>query len=570
MKSKIIYTGLSILLALTYSCSDFLEVENKNSVTDDVLWSTEGNADLFLNNVYFEIVPDANNHTQHLDQYTDNSDVGTSWMGGYSNIGNAQITPENYPKGIKDIWDWEKAYKHIRRCNVFIKNVTASELSDSYKQQRVSEARFLRAYVYHILWMTYGGVPLLTIPLDNNDATIPLENPRATAQETFDFIVAELGEIAPLLKDIETGDNAGRATKAAALTLKGWCELYHASPLRNPTNDIERWKKASATSKSVMDMNVYSLAADFEELFFTNNNKESIFARQYGPGKGNSKELHFGPPAIGSSRPGWGNFQPTQQLVDDFCMANGLPISDPASGYDPNNPYMGREKRFYETIIYNGAKWRNESEITTQVGGNNAIDLGYSSDNTHTGYYARKRLNEKKDLSLFGGDTSYENYIVFRYGEVLLNFAEAENEVNGPTQEVLNAVNLVRTRNGNMPKVEDTFASLDKDKMREIIRRERRVELCFEDKRWWDILRWEIADKLPDGSPGVMNVPLKGMFIEEKGGILTYTIVDVRNRTFLPKMYLMPLPQAAIDRNSVIAAQSGGSDNWKNGQNPGY
>ena len=113
---------------------------------------------------------------------------------------------------------------------------------------------------------------------------------------------------------------------------------------------------------------------------------------------------------------------------------------------------------------------------------------------------------------MFGNETSYENYMFFRYGEVLLNFAEAENEVNGPTKEVLDAVNSVRTRNGNMPKVEDTFKSLNKESMREIIRRERRVELCFEDKRWWDIRRWEIADKLPDGSPGVMSVPLNGNF----------------------------------------------------------
>ena len=520
--------------------------------------------------MYNDLLPDANKVTQHLDQFSDNSDVGTNWMAGYANIGNAQITPENYPTGFSDVWDWEKAYKKIRKCNVFIKKVTESTLSDSYKQHRISEARFLRAFVYHWLWMTYGGIPLITVPLDNQNTDIPLENPRATAQETFDFIVSELGEVAPLLNETETGNNAGRATKGAALTLKGWCELYHASAQRNPANDIERWKTAAKTCKSVMEMGVYSLASDFDVLFMTNNNSESIFARQYGPDKGNNKEMHFGPPAIGSSRSGWGNFQPTQQLVDEFSMENGLPITDPASGYDPNNPYEGREKRFYATILYNGSKWRNEFEIMTQLGGNNSIDLGYSNDNTHTGYYARKRLNENKELSMFGNETSYENYMFFRYGEVLLNFAEAENEVNGPTKEVLDAINLVRTRNGNMPKVEDTFKSLNKESMREIIRRERRVELCFEDKRWWDIRRWEIADKLPDGSPGVMNVPLKGMLIEENNGTLTYTIVDVRDRKFLPKMYLMPLPQGAIDRNLVIAAQNGGVDNWVNGQNPGY
>ena len=191
MKSKITYIGLFICMALISSCSDFLEVENRNSVTDDVLWSEEQNADLFLNDMYNDLLPDANKVTQHLDQFSDNSDVGTNWMAGYANIGNAQITPENYPTGFSDVWDWEKAYKKIRKCNVFIKKVTESTLSDSYKQHRISEARFLRAFVYHWLWMTYGGVPLITVPLDNQNTDIPLENPRATAQETFDFIVSE-------------------------------------------------------------------------------------------------------------------------------------------------------------------------------------------------------------------------------------------------------------------------------------------------------------------------------------------------------------------------------------------
>ncbi len=571
IKSKIIYAGLFITLAFNSGCSDFLEVTNKNAVTDDVLWSTEANADLFLNDVYDDLLPNANTWTQHLDQYSDNSDVGVLWMVGNSNIGTAQVTPENYPKGISDVWDWGKAYERIRQCNVFIKHAGASQLSDSYKVKRLAEARFLRAFVYHWIWMAYGGVPIITIPLDNQNPAIPLENPRATAQETFEFIVKELGEIAPMLNNIEVGANAGRATKGAALTLKGWCELYHASPLRNESNNLDRWKAAAATNKEIMGMGEYQLAPNFQTLFFVNNNAESIFARQYGPDKGNNKELHFGPPAIGSSRPGWGNFQPTQQLVDEFSMANGLPITDPTSGYNPQDPYINREKRFYETIIYNGSKWRNEYVISTQLGGNNAIDLGYSNDNTHTGYYARKRLNENKDLSLFNANTSYENYMFFRYAEVLLNFAEAENEVNGPTAEVLTAVNQVRTRNGNLPKVEDSFTSLTKDKMREIIHRERRVELCFEDKRWWDIIRWEIAEKLPNGGPGVMNVPLKGMLIEEKSdGSHTYGVINVRNRTFLPKMYYMPVPQAALDQNSVIADQNGGPDNWKNGQNPGY
>ncbi|MCD7937772.1 MAG: RagB/SusD family nutrient uptake outer membrane protein [Tannerellaceae bacterium] len=577
MKSIYYFTGLFLLLAFTNSCSDFLEVPTKNFVPDDVLWSTESNADLFLNDIYNSL-PDVQEQTQHLDQFTDNSDVGVLWMEGYNHIATAQVTPTNFPHGLggtdnkyESMWYWPECYKRIRKCNTFIKKVTESELPESYKILRIAEARFLRALNYHWMWMSYGGVPLIDIVLNNQNPDLPLEYPRATAEETFDFIVKELTEAAADLPVTVSDSDQGRATKGAALTVKGWCELFHASKLRNPSNDIERWKNAAKTNKEVMALEAYDLAADFDELFLINNNRESIFARQYGPDKGSNKEGRFGPARIGSYTPGWGNFLPTQELVDEFSMANGLAIYEPGSGYDPDHPYEGREPRFYATIIHDNSLWANEYPITTRVGGNNPIDMGYSSDNTHTGYYARKRLNENKELSLFHDGKSYENYMFFRYGEVLLNFAEAENEVNGPTSEVLEAVNKVRTRNNNLPTIEATYGIVDKERMREIIHRERRVELCFEDKRWWDILRWKIADQLPDGSPGVLNRPQKGMLIEENSdGTLTYTVTEIRNRIFLPKMYTMPIPQDAIDRNSVIAAQNGGPDNWTNGQNPGY
>jgi len=579
MKSIYYYTVLILMIVFTNSCSDFLEVPTKNFVSDDVLWSTEANADLFLNDIYNKL-PNVQDQTQHLDQYTDNSDVGAEWMEGWKYIGNAQITAESFPDGLgatdgdgfqEGMWHWGNAYERIRKCNIFIAKVTESQaLSEEYKTRRVAEARFVRALSYHWLWMSYGGVPLLTDALNNQDAGLTLEHPRATAEETFHFIQRELSAIAAVLPETVSGNDYGRATKGAALTLKGWCELFHASILRNPSNDIERWKEAAKTNKEVIEMGVYDLAANFHELFMVNNNIESIFARQYGPDKGSKKEGRLGPVRLGSTPAGWGNFQPTQQLVDDFSMVNGLAIHEPGSGYDPQKPYEGREKRFYETIVYDNSMW-GEYLITTRVGGNNPIDLEYASDYTHTGYYAHKRLNTEKEPSLFHDGKSYENYMFFRFGEVLLNFAEAENEVNGPTASVLAAVDKVRTRSGNLPSIQESYGAVTKDKMREIIRRERRVELCFEDKRWWDVLRWKIAEKLSDGSPGVLNRPQQGMYItEHEDGTLTYEVVEVRSRLFLPKMYLMPVPQEVIDQNPAIAAQNGGEDNWSNGQNPGY
>ncbi|PSL28216.1 RagB/SusD family nutrient uptake outer membrane protein [Chitinophaga ginsengisoli] len=584
------HCGLIALLgiSLTACNKNSLEISPRDRVGDDIVWSSAANADLFLNDVYNSL-PDMNNETEHLDQYTDNSDVGVTWMQGYANIRVGNVTPSNLPRGPWDMWYWGKTdnndgrtgnYEKIRKCNLFIEKVTASNLPDDYKTKRIAEARFLRAMFYHWLWMAYGGVPVITRTLDNITQGDSIYVPRSTEEATFQFVTNELAEIATILPPNQS--EPGRPTKGAALTLKGWCELYEASPLRNsgnaanPGGDLEKWKKAAATNKAVMDLGVYDLYPDFRTLFLktANNSRESIFARQYMPGKGGQLEGKEGPTIVNGTEVAWGNFQPTQELVDEFSMANGKAIGESGSGYDPQHPYVNREKRFYQTILFNGSPWQGDT-IRTVVGlgrsTENEIDLGYSSDVTHTGYYACKRLDE----SILGSDnransTSYQNYMFFRYAEVLLSFAEAENEVNGPTADVLAAVNKVRTRNNNLPTVEATYGAVDKDKMRAIIRRERRVELAFEDKRWWDVLRWKIADKMADGTPGVLNRPELGMVITSNNGTLVYTRTNVSTRLFLPKMYYMPIPQNVLDRNYKIRAQNGGKDAWVNGQNPGY
>jgi hypothetical protein len=559
-----------VILAMMGCKKGYLDIAPKNFLSDDAVWASTDNADLFLNDIYNQL-PNINNETEHLDQYTDNSDVGVLWMSGYARIATAQVTPTNVPTGPWDMWTWSANYQKIRKCNLFIQKVAASGLPATYKTKRIAEARFLRALLYHWIWMAYGGVPVITDVLDNVTQGDSIYRPRNTEQETFNFIDKELDTVSRILPATYGAADFGRPTSGAALTLKGWCELYEASPLRNPGGDVNRWKAASATCRQVMGLGVYSLVSDFAGLFLVgnNNSSESIFARQYGPNQGSTIIGKEGPTMnAAGAEVSWGNFQPTQELVDDFAMANGKAIGDAGSGYDAQHPYVGREDRFYKTILYDGAPWRTDT-IYTRVGGNNSIDLGYASDKTHTGYYARKRLDPSMDPGSYFSGICYQNYMYFRYAEVLLNFAEAENEVNGPTSEVLAAVDSVRSR-GHLPTIEDTYGSVSQSQLRDIIRRERRVELCFEDKRWWDVLRWKIAEKMPDGSAGVLNRPEIGMVITGTTGSLTYTRTNVRNRIFLSKMYLMPVPQPVLDQNPAIQKQNGGTDGWVNGQNPGY
>ena len=565
-------------LALLSACEDWLEIEPKDRFGDTTVWGSEENADMFLNDIYNQL-PHLNNETQNLDQYSDNSYVGAEWMNARTTIYTGALSPTSWIPGPWDMWKWGRQnnddakgqYERIRSCNLFITKVTESDFSADYKKERLAEARFLRAWFYHYLWMAYGGVPIITEVLDNNVST-DIFYPRETAQKTFEFIDKELDEIKDDLPPRRSGSDLGRASKGAILTLKGWVELFHASELRNPGKDKKRWEAAAATLKDVIDLQVYHLQPTILDLWTeaTNNNDEVIFDFQMSKQNGGRREGLFGPVFVKGVQSSWGNMQPTQELVDDYFMANGLPITDPASGYNKNNPYKNREKRFYQSILYDGSMWQGEEIITrVGVGSPNEIDTSSDSDVTNTGYYTRKTIDE----SVNGADNlqmsnGMANYIFFRYADVLLMYAEASLEA-GDKPTAVEYLDMVRTRGGNMPSIDDTYPQgITENQLREIIRRDRRIELAFEDKRWWDILRWKICD----GENGVMNKPIGGMKIEDTNGdgVWEYNYHEVGKRTFLPRMYYQPLPQYVIDKNPVIREQNGGEDGWVNGQNPGY
>lgn len=565
-------------LALLSACEDWLEIEPKDRFGDTTVWGSEENADMFLNDIYNQL-PHLNNETQNLGQYSDNSYVGAEWMNARTTIYTGALSPTSWIPGPWDMWKWGRQnnddakgqYERIRSCNLFITKVTESDFSAEYKKERLAEARFLRAWFYHYLWMAYGGVPIITEVLDNNVST-DIFYPRETAQKTFEFIDKELDEIKDDLPPRRSGSDLGRASKGAILTLKGWVELFHASELRNPGKDKKRWEAAAATLKDVIDLQVYHLQPTILDLWTeaTNNNDEVIFDFQMSKQNGGRREGLFGPVFVKGVQSSWGNMQPTQELVDDYCMANGLPITDPASGYNKNNPYKNREKRFYQSILYDGSMWQGEEIITrVGVGSPNEIDTSSDSDVTNTGYYTRKTIDE----SVNGADNlqmsnGMANYIFFRYADVLLMYAEASLEA-GDKPTAVEYLDMVRTRGGNMPSIDDTYPlGITENQLREIIRRDRRIELAFEDKRWWDILRWKICD----GENGVMNKPIGGMKIEDTNGdgVWEYNYHEVGKRTFLPRMYYQPIPQYVIDKNPVIREQNGGEDGWVNGQNPGY
>lgn len=521
------------------ACNNFLDVVPADQVSDSNAWTSSSNADMFLNDMYNSLEGYFNTNDPD-ENFSDNAMRGSSSGYSFATYGKASYAPSS----VRD--DWTPNYTKIRKCNLFIEKVSASNLSANWKTQRLAEARFLRAYFYHILWMKYGGVPIITETLDRNTQGEEIFRARNTADETFKFLVDECTAIAA---DLPVKPESGRASKGAALTLKGWCELYQASPLRNPSNDKSRWATAAATNKQVIDLNTYDLFPDLESLFFeeNNNNIEVIFDKAYlgGTALGASREGLHGAWFVGGTQRAWSAPNPTQELVDSYFMANGLPITDPESGYNPQKPYENRDKRFYQSIIYDGCMWLgHEMEMWLGSGSRNTLDLSSANEATNTGYYLRKGLNPKYESVSGNLMLSSAHYILFRYAEVLLSYAEAQNEASGPDASVYDAVNKVRARS-ELPPLK---AGLSQTQMKAAIEQERRVELAFEERRWYDLLRLRLAeDKL--------NTQFHAMKIEKVGGVKKYEVILAPNgeRVFLKdKNYVLPIPQGVIDKNKKI------------------
>ena len=525
---------LVICLGIT-SCEDFLDVTPKNKISDLSVWTSKENAELFLNGIY-GIIPDEYNSSDNEEFYTDN--ILNSYSSQYSRATYAlsDYTAINGPS------KWG-LYTSIRKCNVFITNVSGSELDESWRKLRLGEARFVRAYLYMLLWTHHGGVPIITEVLDRFTQGDEIFRARNTFEETYQFIINECAEISSDLP-VKAEQN-GRITKGAALTLKAFCELFHASPLYNKTNDLNRWKTAAATYKQVIDLNIYSLFSDLGTLFMeaNNYNSEVIFSKgkKGGTSLGASREGLWGPLAVQGLQRSYAFANPTQDLVDQYFMANGLSITDPGSGYDPQNPYLNREKRFYNDILYDGATWLGAT-VNYWYGSKDRMefDIGDAGDASNTSYSYIKGLNT--NYCTYGDNKlSSANYIIYRYAEVLLSYAEAQNESVGPDASVYEAVNKVRAR----AKLPSLSSGLNQKQMRDAIWHERRVELAMEEKRWLDIIRWKIAEE-------VLNGTVHAMKIEKVDGTKRYTVVPAPGGTksfSANKNYVWPIPQSVMDKN---------------------
>jgi len=521
----------------------------------------------FLLNVYNEAAPYGYNRLSgnFLDAASDDAISSASGIPDIQKIATGAFSAAS--PNVDNVWS--SYYTAIRSATVFIVYINRVPLAEKLPNGNParpayrSEARFLRALMYFELLKRYGGVPLLGDSI--RQITDNVQLPRNSFADCVNYIVNECTNISDSLRTQSqvTPSNYGRVTQGAALALKARVLLYAASPLFNggnidPANpltgytnyDVNRWKLAADAASSLISLGTYKLMPNFSDAFITQaapigSNTEMIFWRQ--GGSNISVEQNNGP--IGyTSAGGNGITSPTQNLVDAFPTDSGKVITDAGSNYDPNNPYNHRDPRLKMTVMYNGFLWLNRA-VQTFDGG---LDKpGGVIQQTKTSYYLRKFMGAFESVS---GSAIYSNtyhdFISLRYAEVLLNYAEASNEFSGPTQDVYNVVYALRNRAGIFPGAGNNYGlkqGMSQAEMRTVLQNERRVELAFEEQRFFDIRRWKIASKVYGGS-------LTGMDIQQAtNGQIFYNVIPVLTPVFRdPQMYLYPIPYTEVIMNPAM------------------
>jgi len=504
MKKYILSVGL--LLGI-FSCTSVLEIDPTDRFTEETFFKTKEHAEAAVNATYASYLGSAllNMNAVYYECATPNGYAYQNGNGfdfiatGIHDAANTSV--------INNCWG--QCYGGIGRANTLLSkigDIPATSLTEALKIRYIAECKFLRALFYTQLWVCYGGVPLIT---EKPDLEKQGNLPRNTADEVLAQILKDLNEAQADLPLTYAAADKGRATKGAALALKARALLWAG-----------KWTEAAAAAKSVMDLKGYTLFPDSRGTFYIENegNSEVIFDAQYKfPEFAHSFDIILD---------AFNTVAPLADLVNDFYMANGKPITDPSSGYDSKNPYLNRDPRFYATINYPGAKFKGVTVTPTTY--------------PRTGFGQKKYTIYKDNeipSSVKTEGQSELNYIFLRYADVLLMYAEAQNEAVGPDQSVYDALKLIRLR----AKMPEFTPGLTKEQMRQEIRHERRIELAGEGLYYFDIRRWRTAEV-------VMNAD-----------IYNYLGVKFGSRKFnKDRDYLWPIPTTALQTNPALI------------QNPGY
>ncbi|WP_343702131.1 RagB/SusD family nutrient uptake outer membrane protein [Chitinophaga sp.] len=492
MKKYIKVFVTSMLLTGAASCSGFLDKEPLDQLASSTFWKNQAEVDMALAGVYARVLSSTFNHnTMFWDVM--GGDLCTNQGNAVIPLAQGMVEP-NSGSLVSSIYS--ECYQGISACNFFLDNVDRSPITDDVKNKYKGEVLFLRAMFYFTLTEFYGAVPMYTKLVSINEAKVAK--------------TAKADVVAQILTDLETAiaqlpnvPYNGHAVKGSALALKAKVLLHN-----------ERWEEAAAAANQVITDGVFSIFNNYRTMFLAtgqNNNPEIMMSARYlNPDRSSQgPDIQFA----------WhGTINPRAELVDDYECTDGLPIST-SPRYNPANWRENRDPRLLLTIKGFEDKVRNSA----------GVEMGFNYNApSGTGYMPVKGLNWDA-LPVDYNTRSEQDWVLLRYAEVLLIYAEAKNEHTGPDASVYSAINTVRSRPGvSMP---DIPAGLSKEQMRQRIRHERRVEFALEGKRYLDIKRWKTAETY---------IPT----LVDPGG--------VRRQFNAAKHYVFPFPQSEIDTNDKL------------------
>lgn len=460
---------------------------------------------------------------------------------------------------------WTNYWDYVRSINEFLDRVDDSKAM-TVNPEKVNilkaEMRFLRANLYSKLIRFYGGVPILESALGLED---DFNLARNSYEDCVNFIVSELDEAAAILPETRPNNEFGRATKLAALAVKSRTLLYAASKLHDPStqpsgplydyNSSNKWQDAANAAKAVIDLvgarDLISVSnADEYQSLFLSPNDDILFARPY-----NSEFYEFGtdPNSLWDKTQspngfdGWALSSPTHNFALEFNMADGSSTSD--ASFDPAQPNDGREMRYYADLLFNGADFRQRdiqyflSEDVTAFphGLDSPEGLGNTQHSSKTGYNIRKFQDESVEVS--GGISSNRPYILYRLAEIYLNYAEASYHT-GNEAEALLYLNKVSSR-----ALQPVITASGNDLL-EAIKRERRVELCFEGHNFFDERRWMEEEHLGFDIQGLK-------WVKKADGTMTFEEYTVVKRPYFEKHYYLPIPRTEIEKAPAMEQNAG-------------
>lgn len=613
MNKKIILLSIGLISVVLSSCDKFLDPYPNGQRTDQDLWKYPTMVQGLIGQMYSYIPKNYdNNEGAYLECATDNG-VSTSRTRDMSKFALSSITTGQDPF----LTYWDRDYKAIALANTFLKDhkgfntrcLVVPHLDSLVRYRLEGEAFALRAWFEWDLLQKFGGIginshKLLGVPIVTDTLPIDLNKGVNLARNTYDECVKQIisdcdsaFKYIPiayrdfLIKNVVDLAYGGsmywdRIDGISTQALKANVYLTWASPRFNPNNDVARWDSAALYAKKVIDFKLNvdgtgNTANPQKANAFNPSNAidwvnpqapEVVWASQYVSNV--SMESMFYPGGFGGN----GAMGATQELINSFGMSNGYPIDDPRGNYDPKNPYLNRDPRFYSTIFYNNAQAlrlsNNSPMYTFEVwhtgdGINNGKDLAdATSKNSRTNYYIKKFVHLGWNPTDKSPEVQRHSKFLFRWEQMVLNFAEAANHVVGPTDaskyglSAKDAIKYLRTRKttdrktglaANDPYLDEVAG--DAQKFDAFVKNERRIATCFEGNRFYDLRRW--STKLDE-----LNQPVHGVSIlKNTDGSFTYDFnVEVENRNF--QSAYLPIPYSEMLRMSNLE-QNEGWDSWR-------